>query len=440
MNDKLTLQDLPGVLEGHRSVKVIDIDVWGGYDPNTRGNYELNLSWFNKHESLENLAVRVHGGFITAAFSFPTDLKHLKSLTLDHFQISAEVILFLPKVPLQTLFLRNCWFARNSNLVKIAKCSTLRAVNLEGTTSYMRTIQYLAKMMPQTTFVPAHNLVDYADLAKVLTTEKLGKFSISKKDIETITEYPYTWELFRLGDGLEEHCEGGDKNSHAHNCCDNLRSASPIQCLDDRVRVAVHHPEHARDAYSMWRYVICDNVKLILMLREEGDFDYYPDSKGESLQFDNIKVTCEEVVKDEKFKELEAVLRKLNVCGQTVYHLQLYWAPWEGINVETLAAFMEKVEALEAENPGQTLVHCQAGKGRTGTYFATLILKQLMKNIRFTDAHYFNLDWLLLGLRQQRYGMIESESQMLTIILFLRKLIAQQTCCLIQEVKEAKYN
>ncbi|MCE5293483.1 MAG: hypothetical protein LLF94_02565 [Chlamydiales bacterium] len=423
VESKMDVLSIPTVLKNGGKITVIDIDV------SAKHGQDLNLAWFDDLPLLESLAIRVHSGSIINANCFLRPPQHLTDLTIEGCNLTNGVIPSLINMPLKTLVLKDCGFGEDcSNVRMLEKCQTLTSIALDGFSCYkpstmLGNIHYLTKKMPQTTITPHDTLVDYFDLSKVVSLEKEGSFCYSLQDIKTLTECPNAWNLLALGDKEQEYWEAADVNAHAHNICE-LSGASPIACGDERVRVAFHHPKGHIDAYKMWVYAFVHNVKVILKLREDGDFYYHPYEKDETLKLDNVTITCEEVERDEK---LGCVLRKLKVnFHTTIYHLSLDWEGYQGIAIEKLLPFMQKVEKLEQENPGKTLGHCQAGAGRTGTFFATYILMKLMKTVKFTKNHYFNLEWLLLYLRRQRYGQIESTSQLFTVINCLRKLISLQ--------------
>ena len=411
-------EKIPALIAQNRSVSAIEFFLTNDTD--------VALRTFGGLEALQSLALHGRERFsllVGAEVPFPS----LTSLTVSNAYISNIVMLAISKLSLKSLSLRNCKLDCPCLLTSLEKCTNLGLINLEGTVirnepvnTMLGQIHLLSKLLPNATIVPKDSICTYTDYSKVLCTEKVGSCCSSFEELQKPIPEKDLYKLLQLGIEEENHWEiWGDSvnNVYVHNRCQLLPKASPIHCPDGRERFAMSLPDD--NAERFWRYVDAKKVRVIVSVMDFAN-DYIPTKKRpRDFGRGNLLVEC---VKEEYDEAMGRDLRELTVHGETVYHLQLHWRGLEGIEIERLAPFLQEVMRLENANPGQTIVHCEQGVGRTGTFFACMILWQLWQRLDKSHKLYFNLEVLLLALRQQRPCMIETVEQLETARLFLAHL------------------
>lgn len=417
---------IPNLIEDDRSVRQLDLRV-------TVTTAELQLDWFGKLEALQTLALRIvqHDPFYRIVPFEQATLRCLTSLTIEDAYLHNGVIPSLTKLPLQRVSLQGCQLVFSPcQLTELAGCKELQYINLKDTKTphdpdvVKGQIHLLTKKMPAAEIVPQDTLCDYTDYSKVLCPDKLLGYSYSFEELQKLTEWPKLDELLELGIKEEKYWEDARNAVYQHNRCEHPM-ASPIKCPDERLRVAIKEPSYS-SGYAYWRFVLDKKVTVIVMVKYLLGTDCYPSQIGQSFHFgDNrdLEVKC---IRQEYDPKTDRTLTELNVAGNKVYLLQINWKAFVGIDIQRLQPFLQEVQELEKLHPGTSVVHCQAGVGRTGTFFACMILEQLMSRLDKSHKLYFNLAVLLLALRQQRGSMIETVAQLYTVLSYLQWLIGQK--------------
>lgn len=180
-------------------------------------------------------------------------------------------------------------------------------------------------------------------------------------------------------------------------------------------------PHTIRD---FWKMVWDQNSLCILMLCElsEKNVNKYWSSTplilgyNEDETLDNKKISIKVVIIKEEALE-NWVLRVFDLIynGEVrkVHHLQ--YTKWEDgnepVRPEHINLLIDKT--AEYSQGGTCIVHCSAGIGRTGTFFACSILKSGINK---------NIFEIIIQLRKQRCNMVQTEKQYKFIFLFLKYL------------------
>jgi protein tyrosine phosphatase len=319
----------------------------------------------------------------------------------------------------------------------------LRSLRLEGVILPSRhpnfllgQIHLLSKQLPQAEITPKVTLVDLTDYRGVITSGSEEEFAYSLKAIEEADEIDVRgllrqdvestfWSIdFALLHSCRQHLPyDHNKITIAHNGKQLYFNGSPINCPDARLRIATPEPDRKSLMGDFWQVVRIFDVRVVAMVKEIEKETYFPLKKGDSctyigLNSETIRVTCLDLVQITE----DISFRLLQVGDKEVSHLQINWEDGEGIDVNKLWLFLQKLTELEQKTPlGATIVHCLAGVGRTGTMLACMIVEQLMKNISKTESLQLNLKLLFRALRQQRPSMIQTEPQLLTVLAYFRK-------------------
>jgi len=167
---------------------------------------------------------------------------------------------------------------------------------------------------------------------------------------------------------------------------------------------------------DFWRMVWEQNCPVIVMLTrllESGKMKaniYWPLSSSCSLRFGDIEVTLlEEDEKCEHFIQRHFLLRR----GQEVREVHhLHYTEWSDFGAPTSTEGIR--DLISASNDyrdssnsrGPMVVHCSAGIGRAGTFIA---IHQALE--RLEQGLDYNVKDLVLHMREQRWGMVQTEKQ-----------------------------
>ncbi len=190
--------------------------------------------------------------------------------------------------------------------------------------------------------------------------------------------------------------------------------ANFVRCPDGRVRIATRNPRNHYDVLNWWKYVR-DHVSAVVMVRE-CEAPCFPLEVGDELDVgEGIRVECVKVTKEDGW-----CVREFKIDNKIIYHIQIDWPDGKGIDEQLLVRFTLRVQELEAlHKDAQTLVHCKAGQGRTGTFLAVLIMKLLIEQAlrEGKKPEELRIDWPLFyqGLREQRRKLVQNKCQMQTV-------------------------
>uniref|UniRef100_A0AC34GUI7 Protein tyrosine phosphatase n=1 Tax=Panagrolaimus sp. ES5 TaxID=591445 RepID=A0AC34GUI7_9BILA len=164
--------------------------------------------------------------------------------------------------------------------------------------------------------------------------------------------------------------------------------------------------------YDFWLMIFEQNIMSVLQLCrfiEDNDKKcavYYPEKKGETMQFRDIRILCADVkllgTPGTVYQRIFSVY-KGETMGKEVFHLSFETWPDHGVPTvdTTLLTILQKVR-MSTNHP--ILIHCSAGIGRTGTVVAIEnILESLMlgKNV---EPHE-----IVAKLRTQRRQSVQRE-------------------------------
>lgn len=408
----------------------------------------IPLSLFEYFNDYCSLQINTEGSDSTkidirgiSRFGSPLNCSHISSLTIVGAFLNSDVVDSIATLPALTeLNLENSTCCRYQYLEPLEKCTQLRKLVLDGLrfegehdNVLSGQVLLLKRKLVQTEILPKIAAVDHTDYQEVLVSSDGGtEFTYS---IQSAIESAKNPSLSTLQELLNQDSEctnwvSGWRYQYKHNRCTKALcvDASPIKCPDGRERIATQEPENEFDCRYFWRAVLDFDVTVIVMVKEinSAKQSYFPQKPGETRTFveqnnQTIHITCID------YQEVRAgmFLRRLKVGEKEICHLQINWIDGQGIDVEKLGPFLRDVEHEEQKQPkGTTIVHCWAGIGRTGTTFACMILHQLMANKPVDRTLKLHLKNLLTGLRQQREGMIQTSSQLCTVLQYFARLIS----------------
>lgn len=402
---------------------------------------KVSLSSLERHTKLQRLCLKAEGSIpppLFEPFSYPEYFRALGDVTLTGACLKLGVIECLSRLPLHSLVLTKSWTQQVEALTPLARCLTLKKLNLEGfrlSENYEKLIKgqiyLLSKQMTETEIVPPNTLPDRTLYTEVFTQEKKDNFSLSKEELLNNSWKVKEMEaLYDSAEADEEaHWIDGPGNTRFHNRC-SLPKASPIKFPDGHIRYATEEPSEASRG-DFWKQVIDLDIRVIAMVKYCQEQAYFPTLGQEFICLDSnansIKVWCKTEIYDSKKRW---TYREFTANCHLVSHLQIDWPEGAALDIERLYAFVEEFQKLELEHQLSdeswnitSLVHCYAGVGRTGTFIASLILKLLFEQQKLKP--YFNPEELLRALRYQRRMMIENEKQFICVINFARKLFAK---------------
>jgi protein tyrosine phosphatase len=167
---------------------------------------------------------------------------------------------------------------------------------------------------------------------------------------------------------------------------------------------------------DFWRMMWEQNCSVIVMLTrllEGGKMKaniYWPLSRSCSLRFGDIEVTLLE----EEANSEHLIHRHVRLCrGQEVREVhQLHYTEWPDFGAPTSTDGIRDLIAASnayrdaSNNRGPMVVHCSAGIGRSGTFIA---IHQAFERIE--QGLDFDVKDMVLRMRQERWGMVQTEKQ-----------------------------
>jgi protein tyrosine phosphatase len=156
---------------------------------------------------------------------------------------------------------------------------------------------------------------------------------------------------------------------------------------------------------DFWNMIWEHNVKNIVMLTNDANTAYWPTNINNKLSLNKYNIT----LLGTKQIDNTIILNILSVKYKNIKRVILHYKynDWPDHkcpnNIDTFLTLINSV------NDELTCVHCTAGVGRTGTYITIdIILKMLNDNM---DSE-INIPNIIRNLRKQRYGMIQTASQL----------------------------
>lgn len=224
-------------------------------------------------------------------------------------------------------------------------------------------------------------------------------------------------------------------------------NASPIEGMDKRRRYASQGPTQ-ETLGRFWGAVSRLDVNLIVMatpLIEAGTRKcecYWPRLKEEISYTDRkgdiVKIFCRDEKEDPDSRitirefDIESNLLKKTV---TQFHIS-DWQDFGGFHPVRMKTILDKI--IEFENSmGQdfsSLIHCSAGCGRTGLLFACLAIEKGLQKLIAQDSEKviqpnqlsLDLKQTLYALRNQRNEMVQSSSQLISIVEYFKYRVKEE--------------
>lgn len=399
----------------------------------------IHLDAFAGCQSLSHLSLRgtkapqehVTDPFGVFRYENPQTLTRLKTLVLKNLRLARKTISSISGLSsLQMLELRNCSLVNPKELLKLRQCTQLNLLDLQDLTqrgSPDSAILYLRQKLPNCKVLPDVTLTDYAEV--ICTNASTSKpYLFSPHEARFITPvflkkllidrgHQERWTTF-IANSKKNNPFNGNILPWDHNLLFWLRyyfSAGPIKALDNRLRIATQEPVEEIVQGDFWQVVLDCNVSVIAMLKEADVSRYFP-AVGTSVTYfgqlkEPITVQCE----SEENLHSGITLRTFCIGEKKVRHLQINWQDMCGLESTLLHHLIALFQKLEKENPGASIVHCKAGAGRTGTFFACLIISQLINKTRHREMR-LDLEILLTALREQRMSLILTAEQLHSVL------------------------
>jgi len=172
---------------------------------------------------------------------------------------------------------------------------------------------------------------------------------------------------------------------------------------------------------SFWKIVWENNVKVIVMLtkfierRRVKAHCYWPSANcPETFDDITVELVSESTSQNHKSIKIQEFRMRKQDEVRTVVHL--HFTEWPDFGVpESTSGFRQLLEMTEVyrDNGGKphspdsapVLVHCSAGIGRSGTFLAISIFRELFGTC---DVEIFDI---VNALREQRMGMVQCVEQ-----------------------------
>lgn len=410
----------------------------------------INLEAFASCQALSHLSLRgektphelVEETFGVSRFENPQTLTKLKTLILKELRLPRKTVSSISNLSLQMLELRSCSLVNPKELLKLRRCTQLNLLDLRDMIqigSPDSAILHLHQRLPKCNVLPEVTLTDYSEV--FCTDPSRSKTSLFYAHEARFIQSPFLKKLLNDRTSQERWTTSValSKKNHPfnstilpwdHNFLFWLRyyfSASPIKALDNRLRIATQEPVDNVVQGDFWQTVLDCDVSVIVMLKEVEEKRYFP-VFGTSVTYygqlnEPITVQCE----SEKNLEPGITLRTFCIGSKKIKHLQINWQDMCGLDSKLLQRLLALFQTLEEESPGASMVHCKAGAGRTGTFFACLLISQLMNKNPHREMR-LDLEILLTVLREQRMTLILTAEQLHSVLEFFAEKYDQFFC------------
>ncbi len=201
--------------------------------------------------------------------------------------------------------------------------------------------------------------------------------------------------------------------------------------------------------FRFWEMIWRKNVNFILLISNIGKNNhsphharechhYWPQSKGDKISLGRLHI---EHLGNNRTRIGETLFGTLIFLDEVTFSIkaknrrarqvkQLHFKCWDENYEPDLMAFMNliiKVQHCASRATGPLVVQSSAGAGRAGTFIAAFTLvsdvwNRVVKNENFDDITIFVKE-RVMKLREQRYGMVLTESQYLYIYKVMKKLV-----------------
>eukprot|EP00057_Strongylocentrotus_purpuratus_P013419 XP_011667893.1 PREDICTED: receptor-type tyrosine-protein phosphatase alpha-like [Strongylocentrotus purpuratus] len=190
-------------------------------------------------------------------------------------------------------------------------------------------------------------------------------------------------------------------------------NASYIPSFDDDKAYIASQGPNKTSMDDFWRMVWQENVTTIAMVTklQEGDKikcrQYWPDRKGQSVEFGTIKVELMELEPCTGGVARRMVMRKGEESRRVT---QFHFTEWpdKGVpkHTSSLLKFIKEVKADHGQYTHPLIIHCSAGVGRTGVVTSIDSVVAHAKRTRMVDVFNF-----VTNMRQKRPYMVQTQEQ-----------------------------
>ncbi|XP_022102896.1 receptor-type tyrosine-protein phosphatase epsilon-like [Acanthaster planci] len=185
---------------------------------------------------------------------------------------------------------------------------------------------------------------------------------------------------------------------------------------------------------DFWRMIWEQNCATIIMLTKclengrEKCAEYWPEE--DAIMYDDIIVTLDDVVtcadyvirkftmqKDEEDEDAEPIV------GESRTLMQFHFLGWPDFGIpkypHSMLCFVKRIRHMTGTRiePGNIVVHCSAGVGRTGTYILIDYMLDMMKKEKKVDIYN-----VIYSLRSQRNLLVQSLVQ----YIFIHKALMEE--------------
>jgi len=185
---------------------------------------------------------------------------------------------------------------------------------------------------------------------------------------------------------------------------------------------------------DFWRMVWEQGVPILIMLTPLVEksrvkaHQYWP-GPGETERYGPFTVRSHSTT---IYKNITIRKFWLSAEDQTREIVQLHYEEWRDMGVperptgiltlvEVTHKFLKRSGTVRGGVYAPTVVHCSAGIGRTGTFIALDIAMQQFENL----SHYSVFE-IVKRMREQRFGMVQTEEQYLFIYRALEEWLSKQ--------------
>ncbi|XP_033636369.1 receptor-type tyrosine-protein phosphatase alpha-like [Asterias rubens] len=180
---------------------------------------------------------------------------------------------------------------------------------------------------------------------------------------------------------------------------------------------------------DFWRMIWEQNCSTVIMLTKclengrEKCAEYWPEE--DAIMYEDIIVTLDDVVTCADYVIRKFTMQKSiegededdePVLGESRILMQFHFLGWPDFGVpkypHSLLCFLKRIRHMSGNrtDPGNTVIHCSAGVGRTGTYILIDSMLDMMKKEKKVDIYN-----VIYELRSQRNLLVQSLVQYILI-------------------------
>jgi len=203
----------------------------------------------------------------------------------------------------------------------------------------------------------------------------------------------------------------------------------PLQAIEEQLSLPLAYigaqgPIPDKTTSDFWRMIWEHNINLVVMLTKDIEngvvkcAKYWPEEAA-SITFGTFDISCVKCITEESVTQRWLEIKKHGTSEQRVV-LQIQYTGWPDYGVpQSTKSFLELIKLVDEKSAeinhqqSPTLVHCSAGIGRTGTFFAVHINLKILKEgcVNQQRPPPINLVNTILELRKQRPGCVITKEQ-----------------------------